>query len=271
MNTNLKNFIAFIVIMVFGVSCKDIQPEPENNQIVAVSRTADILLNYYNFALQQSDGTFGLHHSITMPLQDSQDSNIKSIDASAAFKGTNGEPSVTGISEVKLDNIFLEADEDAIFKNNNTNQLRNMYGKNTSFSFKKNNAVFNSDLYIPKLIKLYASYDISTYVVPISAGTTITWNKDDQNSKGIVIILDYNPKSNNANISQSYPKAQTKLIGVEDTGSYTFTTNDLKDLPSGSSIILSIGRANFALLQQGNKSYAFYGLTTTHAGATIMK
>ncbi|MFN3316212.1 MAG: hypothetical protein ACK40K_05325, partial [Raineya sp.] len=233
-----NSFIVLITLVILVLACNRTQnPEPQQESFG--NRTSDILLSYYNFSVQQADGTFGLQHSNTMPMQDVPEQNSRSTDASAAFRDSNGLPTTSGIEEVKIDDFMLNAGEDNIFINNKNADLSVLYGKNAVFSFKKQKVPQNENLYLPKLLRLDANFNTNTYTVPVSAGTTIRWNKDDLNTKGVVVVLDYNPKTNPNEIAQSYPTPKAKAIGTEDTGSYTFSQNDLADFPNGASVILT--------------------------------
>lgn len=71
----------------------------------------------------------------------------------------------------------------------------------------------------------------------ISPQTTIFWNKDSLNKKGVIIILEgnFNPKE-----PLDFPRLDKHLI-VPDTGSYTFTEEDLLGFDSSNIYTINIG------------------------------
>ena len=76
-------------------------------------------------------------------------------------------------------------------------------------------AITSADVNMPKKFKV---------------GSTITWNADSNNHKGVVLIIEYNH-------DQLYVKeGETKKITVPiDAGTYTFTENDLSDMNNSQS------------------------------------
>lgn len=229
------------------------------------NRQLNLLLGYYNFMSQPTDGTIKISSYSTLYAQNLESRDFK---ADGVFVAQS-----TNYSNVKINQALLGFN-DGIFSNRDNKVLKNIYGQNAEFSFKDSqNNLVEQDLYIPSILNLSVKYNPATYEVPLSLGTDISWNADIQNGKGIVIILDYNPRTNYPNITQNEPNPITKVIGVADTGSYILKEEDLTGFPNGASVTLSIGRAGFVVksISNSNKSYGFYGCSLVDAGATISK
>lgn len=130
-------------------------------------------------------------------------------------------------------------------------------------------------LYIPKEIDYLAPVlkenDSSTFV--LHEGFHIKWNADDQNLKGVLIYLEYDP-GNGMNVvkhKKDYPKVIQKLITTKDTEEgYVIKNSDLEALPNGSWITIRIARINYVTLTSGEDKYKV-GAITTREGDLLVR
>lgn len=86
---------------------------------------------------------------------------------------------------------------------------------------------------------------------PLSVGSTITWNADSNNMKGVLLMIEYNCDKMFLN------NPIDKEIFVEhDIGSYTFKSDDLKGMNTSSSdtnyAIVSIIRGDYAIVRHAS-------------------
>jgi hypothetical protein len=221
-----------------------------------VSRKAtDILLGYYNFIQQQHKNVISVQSYTTLPAQNTSE---RLALAQAVFKNDNG-IATKSFEEVKIDNLSLPFQNDGdTFVSEDYSQIKSFYGKQTQFSMKNSsNQILSTNIYIPMEIKLTSGFSPNNAVI-LKNGQTITWNSDSQNTKGVVIVIEYDPDLNtNQNIVSNYPNYISKVIGLEDNGSYTFKEQDLSSFPVGASVRFTIGRAGFSLFQPANSQETY--------------
>lgn len=124
----------------------------------------------------------------------------------------------------------------------------------------------SGSLYIPKEIEflapIYNELDSSTFT--LQEGLHIQWNVDEQNLKGVVIYLEYNPDfgSNIIEYQKKYPTLKYKVINLKDTpDGYTIKNSDLAEFPDGGFVTVRLGRAGFVTLKNGDDNYDVAGYT----------
>lgn len=122
---------------------------------------------------------------------------------------------------------------------------------------------FETDLYFP------LPFDNQSIDVPseISAGTTITWNSDPNNGKGILIKLTGNMNLTNTEIE--FEDKIKRLIYVhDDNGSYTLTSQDLTGFKKSPSLfngcVVSLIRGDYDMVfHSSNQSWNSKIMQTT--------
>ncbi|CAM3579752.1 hypothetical protein FLGE108171_04185 [Flavobacterium gelidilacus] len=134
---------------------------------------------------------------------------------------------------------------------NNNNQIINIQECNNSLELKKN--LFGSNLkyqienqiteiYFPKLIQL--NYNEKN----LQVGSTINWNIDQKNKKGVIVFLTYSPiGQTDLEMMLDNNKFISDGLATLDNGSYTFTEDDLERFPKGASLSLNILRGNYII------------------------
>lgn len=148
-------------------------------------------------------------------------------------------------------------------------KLANSFGTDAIFKLNKINNTENSashTVYFPKklIVELEENpNEIHTHLV--RNGSVLKWNKDEKNTKGVVIFLEYDPFLNGGNPrADKFPDLIKKVIFTEDTGSYTFKTDDLAGFPKDLITNITIGRAGMDLysLPDTEKVIGILGITT---------
>ena len=136
----------------------------------------------------------------------------------------------------QLANIELDKRVDNHYKSD-SDDLITTYGATQRLEIAGNNkAAYQSDVYIPELIHVNTPSDDTN---PLFDGATITWTPDEKNHRGIGILLEYGS-------SEEYKK----FIHTEDDGSYTFTSDDIKEAMDNEAnrIEISLGRGDYQRL-----------------------
>lgn len=128
-------------------------------------------------------------------------------------------------------------------------------------------------LYVPAAIKI--DYTETNLVTLRKSGQKINWNPDPNSpNKKVVILVMYNAYTSRL----VYPNMPEKDIiilqkEVDDTGSYTFTSEDLKDLILNSSAYVEIGRGNYVTFKDksdSTKNVFVTALTTSKQPVTVI-
>ncbi len=139
--------------------------------------------------------------------------------------------------------------------NSTDSQLTNrLYGKDLKYSIDNK----SYSLYTPQL--LYVKEP--DYV--LKPGSTITWNTDPKNEKGVLIWLTYKPTTQMRwDIMEKNRNYITEGWAVADKGSYVITEKNLERLPNGAQINLFILRTNFTYHGSKKPSIIAYSMLST--------
>lgn len=132
----------------------------------------------------------------------------------------------------------------------------NILNKDKSFGAslygqKLNYSILNEptkSMYIPNLLKV--KFDGSE----LKKDLTLTWNKDDLNYKGLIILITYKPTNQYYIIAKDNMDFMSHGFVTADTGSYTFTANDFARFPDKSNITVNIFRTNYVINDQSKPS-----------------
>lgn len=126
-------------------------------------------------------------------------------------------------------------------------------------------------IYIPEVI--YTTFD-NLKNEKVAEGTTITWNADTENEKGVFLGIEYSPYSQSKKeIIQDSPERLLKGFNLPDKGTYTITKEDLADFPDNASITFYVGRAgyNVVLDKDTGKDYSIAGISVFTADFQVDK
>lgn len=134
-----------------------------------------------------------------------------------------------------------------------------LYGKKLNYSILNEPT---KSLYIPNLLKV--KFDGSE----LKKNLTLTWNKDDLNYKGVIILITYKPTNQYYIIAKDNMDFMTHGFVTVDDGSYTFTATDFARFPDKSQVTINIFRTNYVINDQSNPSLVTF---TTIAHDFIVK
>jgi hypothetical protein len=99
----------------------------------------------------------------------------------------------------------------------------------------------------------------------LSTGSTINWNANTSNDKGVFFFVEYEPTDpTNATFSTAYPDHVANGVVVADNGSYQITEELLDGIPAGAKVKLYIGRGNYTYLMDADNTLSevqVYSLT----------
>lgn len=224
--------------------------------------------DYYTFLSQPSNGTLVLQSYTTI---DSQ--GISTItDVEGAFTDTNR--NVHGGGPMSIGNMTFS---DSIigtqyYYNGVPIQGASYFG--TTLLYQLNpviggqvtSASVQSSLYAPALLTINSP----SLGSKVNTGSTITWNADPKNTKGVLIELKYDPAAlANLGFSTAYPSVITHSATATDKGTYTFQGADFGGFPAGCSVNLNLSRYNYAAIYSSDstKKYlitAYTELSTTY-------
>ncbi|HEX6192044.1 MAG TPA: hypothetical protein VFZ42_06755 [Chitinophagaceae bacterium] len=227
----------------------------------------DNILEYWDYLQQATEGTFSLVSHASLATQ----SDSKSLTGGFFYSGTN--PIEGGT--VQIGNISLSSDVSKGYMYGQvTPQGKALFGNTISLSLNPNapgtsgKAIAAASIYIPAELTL--SSPLADDV--ITTGTTIEWNTDRSNTRGVMILLEYDPENlENAGFAATYPNPVHKAISVADIGSYTLTYNDVSALPNGSRITLRVARGNYRAFNPSKSTsvYGFHAYTLVESVHTI--
>lgn len=287
---NLKSTLVVLFCAFLGVNQACNQKEEVINDLSTKSNKPESIMGYYNAFTQAADGKFALKSYTTLASQDFDGSSI--LDG--FFFDKEGKTVGGSNGRFKIGNLELRTDP----KNNNCycsepynrNAGTDLHGKTIRISIappsnsnlRTSSDSIGTEIYIPSLVKIIipVKYESSLEqpYLPISVGGQIAWNVDENNKKGIVILLEYDPSA----LENEYLQSKGELVNgkikkahaitLKDTdGFYTFSNDDLKDFPTNAYIKLTIGRANFTTINGESKSYTFFAYTVVASSFQVKK
>lgn len=131
--------------------------------------------------------------------------------------------------------------------------ISSLFGKKVSIKKSGNNYIISNNVsnkggdeiswYIPEIISATVTGLVDGKVVP---GTTVTWNKDQNNLNGISMMVEYSPyEQSKSDISKTLTENETKVKSIEDNGYYVVTEEDLKQYPKGTNLNFYFGRTAY--------------------------
>lgn len=119
------------------------------------------------------------------------------------------------------------------------------------------------EVYIPELI----SAEFSTETIQV--GTTVTWNIDPLNENGVAVWYEYSPfkQSKYSVVDENRENLANGFVLPETTGSYTFTSSDLSQMPNDAVVTINVSRAGFG----NSNEQVIVGLSSVSKDVIVQK
>jgi hypothetical protein len=170
---------------------------------------------------------------------------------------------------LSIDSFTLVPGSDGRYQSDFSNKadLKGLFGKTVTFQVDKGDAertvVLQSGFYVP--VDIIVSSPIKTAQNQVlQQSTLITWNQDAQNTKGVYILIEFDPEDEeNAAFNNGIRTYRYNLIQTDDDGAFALSPNDFSDMPAGATISLWIGRSNYEMIDgaDGINQYAIRAYT----------
>lgn len=171
---------------------------------------------------------------------------------------------------LSIDSFVLAPETSGVYQSKamlNNPDLGPLFGKTVGFLVNKGDTertvVLQSSLYVPADITVSAPVKtVANQVLPLN--TTIMWNPDANNAKGIYILIEFDPEDDdNTAFNNGNRTYQYNLIQTDDDGVFTLSANDFSDMPAGAKIMLWVGRGNYNIIDgaDGINKYSLYSYT----------
>lgn len=270
----MKNqfFLWLLLAYVLLVACdpkKEVQPDNEINQ-VNLRTSTDVLLYYYQMfdEFEKCNGSAYIYNFNTLATQSTNENDVFAVaefyqNKPARIKDDN-------FNSFAINDYNFTKTDRGLFMLSNKN-MNNLFGNSINLTFSNNQNTQLSNIYIPKKLQVFITPDLGGYNFEISSNTQIRWNKDEQNSQGVVLKIEYLPELNKQEIRQKFPKPILKFVGMQDTGEYQLTTEDIASLPSGADVSISVirGVAKLDLFDNNNKSFMTIAYHEVYAGGIV--
>lgn len=145
----------------------------------------------------------------------------------------------TQFGKIMLNNVEITRQESGLYFSgtNDINTLKSMYG--TVINYKvfdaQNNTFYEQSHRVP--LELDVRLPIPTDGAALSRTSTITWNADTENGKGIYLVMVLLSPTDGRPVT-----ARSKQL--PDTGTYTFSEGDFAHIPVGSNCKIYCIRGN---------------------------
>jgi hypothetical protein len=168
---------------------------------------------------------------------------------------------------LSIDQYLLDPKSSGVYQSEgilNNPALEPLFGKAVEFLVEEDDLnrtiVLQSGLYVPADITVSSPLKTS-YNQVLPANTEIVWNPDTLNTKGVYILIEFDPEDDdNAAFNTNENEYTYNLIQTDDDGSFSLSANDFTDMPAGAKIFLWVGRGNYNLVDgaDGINKYALY-------------
>lgn len=228
----IKIYLFLLMVGLSAVSC-------EKNGVSELKETAKrsgvpipTLLQYYNEISGHKDGYCGIESFATYATQDIERAN---------FDGRfwdNGNNTLKSVGSIAAGSVVINPNTQNTYTVVNDN-LIGLYGETVTFKIETKTPSF----YVPHFIRFESP--VMTQNSTLGPNQTITWNKDANNTKGVIIKITYHPDDNTTHKALGYDKIIIHPILVSDIGQYTFAANDFPGIPDGAEIDITLIRANY--------------------------
>lgn len=210
------------------------------------------ILKYLKFSNAETDGSFMLQSFATQATQN----HVRDYSFDGAFFDKNNQ--IIEGALVKIDDVEFKSNNRSGFSYHlSENSLKKLYGKKVKITLSRKKSIGTAnrssnggqEFYVPRDIELITP-ELGEGNV-LQAGTTIEWNADTNNDKGLLILVEYDPNfvDNGQFRDAGHDGSIYKYVVAEESGSYTLTAEDIEGLPLGSTVILKLIRANYVILE----------------------
>lgn len=260
-----------LVIQVFICSIFFIGCAKKDNTINDIGNTynkPDGIMAYYKFGTEKSNGIFSVKQFTSLANQD----NARATQAGGFFVENN---KAVPKGNVQIGDLVFAPDYNANYMYGLKGvQGENLYGQKiackyniqttttTSSSGSNDGSNVADSIYLPQKISLLQPAYSNN--MSITNGTEVKWNIDLKNEKGVVVVLEYDPKwVLNSSFSSSFPNRVIKATTLtEAQGNFIFNTAFLQNFPNNVNVKLTVGRANYKTIDAGTAgNYAMYAYT----------
>ncbi len=241
----LLSFIGYLSV----TGCKKDVTDPLENGFNIEHKVLPQALSTLNFLQKPTNGYLRLKSYTT------QASSNPSYVVDAVLYDANGDPADFGAISVGNNSYTANSKNFNYYGGTSDPSLANLFG--TSVSIQAQGLGISATLPTPTGITVSSpvfkpSASGGTFV---GAGTTITWNSSTNNPFGVGIAVEYDGA---ASLGGSQKLVQN-TIKTSDSGSYTFTSADFANIPSGVDISVVIGRGNYVYASgSSGKSLGIY-------------
>lgn len=191
------------------------------------------------------------------------------LQSNAFGTGENAFKTVTISQKADDDNLKLRSINSEVisFKNHESNsKLSKLYGNNINLDFLNNGNKSHTDsLYIPEELIVNFSSD------EIKVGDIINWNVDSKNTKGLLILISYDPiiqQDFDVSWNNQY-KIEEVFALPESNGSYIIKSEDVERFPENASLNIKISRG--AYLPSSGSNPAFIAFTKVSNDLKVKK
>lgn len=263
----MKYIIPVLAIAALSITgCKKEQANKIGQRGVGVSELNEAFYPLSNVG--KVDGYFSMSGFSTFAVQDYQ-------EFTAAFNGNKGEDCLGIMPGAAYDEngVWRATLEKKDCKSFSVNKdLFDVWG--TDIVFTGSGALFENtmsvSIYMPKEVRITSpEYAHGQMLGP---GHTITWSKDEKNPTHDVIELTYDPENygNEQYKAQGYNNTVTRRYLVHNSlASYTFTSADFTDIPSGADVDVDIKRYNGKVYTQSGTGARYMFSTGSQIAAVF--
>lgn len=263
-----KLLILSILLQLFLFSCKEDTHFIEDDKAKNITAIED----YFEFFNSPTNG------SIIVQSFETNASGRQSFTITSSFDGDRIPFDLRVEDKVlSFDNYYYNESNNKSSAVITDREIQEFYGNYFTIDFESNAAVLKdsqsgtdstTSFYIPDLIHVqFSGLDAGKVVV----GSTISWNSDESNENGVVIVFEYSPYSQyDEDVSSQYPEGRLGGISVADNGEYTIKESDLQYLPNNALVSVYVGRAGFLITNNGN-TFSIAGYTVSNNDFFIQK
>ena len=159
---------------------------------------------------------------------------------------------------------------------NNGNEYRlnfnakELYGGSASIRLINGNSVDMDESYnLPSFINISnSSLLLGTFKDINNQNNSFNWTGDSNNALGVALILSYQPESPlNVDLkNQGHTEQVKNVILTQDTGNYTFSSDDFNGIPMGAYVEMSMARGNCDVIENGSDKFLITGYIVTTSG-----
>lgn len=245
------------VIVLWSCSENDLLNSEEFTTKSSIMEVEDLVLAAYFSA---HDGVLQLRHDVGSQ----SDTNFVNLGTTFARIG-GGENSIFSPGSrltINNSNSITLSEDLSIIRDNPS--LWNAFGRQLSFTISdehSDSTRFNT-MYLPKFL------EPNFHNLPINGldSYPIKWNGDVQNTKGVYIIVQYDP-ANNPSLSDLSPGSITEYKHfASDDGSYKYNNSDFPNIPPGALVNITLIRGIAAeIVDNSSERDIVLAYTTAHS------